>query len=253
MEIRSKVQCAVNGWSFTNDENNTDQGILMDEDTLTLIYYLLYGIAFGSAMLAFLMTSMTKLRMLIALSSTSYALYYYFYPAEPLWLDVTAEVLLVLINLCMLVYLIWSNSRVRFDQREAFLYVNEFSELTRVEFKKLLKISEWHLEGPGFIYIQEGQAVTDIYFLISGNAKAKLTDGNIVELPQGNVFGEVSYRLGCPATATVSSTEACMCLRWNQEELRALCARNSNIKHAVDNVLSSHLARKLSEFVEKER
>ena len=223
----------------------------MDEASLTPIYYLLYGIAFGAAMLAFLMTSMQKLRLLIALSSTSYALYYYFYPAEPLWLDVAAEVMLVLINLCMLAYLIWSNSRVRFDQREAYLYASEFSELTRVEFKKLLNISEWHLEGPDFVYTKAGQTVTDIYFLISGHAQAELADGNIIRLPQGNVFGEVSYRLGCPATATVSSTESCMCLRWNQEELRTLCSRNINIKRAVDHVLSSHMARKLSELVDK--
>jgi len=235
----------------TSDKNITDRGILMDEGTLTPIYYLLYSLAFGAELLAFLMTSMQKLRLLIALSSTSYALYYYFYPAEPFWLDVGAEVILVLINLCMLVYLAWSNSRVRFDQRESFLYVNEFSELSRFEFRKLLNISEWHLEGPDFTYIQEGQTVTDIYYLISGHAQAKLMDGNIIKLPQGNVFGEVSYRLRCPATATVSSTEPCMCLRWNQEELRALCARNINIKRAVDNVLSSHMARKLSELVDK--
>lgn len=223
----------------------------MDEVTLTPIYYLLYSLAFGAELLAFLMTSMQKLRVLIALSSTSYALYYYFYPAEPFWLDVGAEVILVLINLCMLVYLAWSNSRVRFDQRESFLYANEFSDLSRVEFKKLLKISEWHLEGPDFVYTLEGQAVKDIYYLVSGRAQAKLADGNLVVLPQGNVIGEVSYRLGCPASATVSSTEACMCLRWNQDELRALCARNANIKRAVDHVLSSHMARKLSELVDK--
>jgi CRP-like cAMP-binding protein len=223
----------------------------MDEGTLTPIYYLLYSLAFGAELLAFLMTSMQKLRVLIALSSTSYAFYYYFYPVEPFWLDVGAEVTLVVINLFMLAYLAWSNSRVRFDQRESFLYVNEFSDLTRVEFKKLLKISEWHLEGPDYVYTREGQPVKDIFYLVSGRAQAELADGNIVILPQGNVIGEVSYRLGCSASATVRSTESCMCLRWNQDELRALCVRNNNIKRAVDNVLSSHMARKLSELVEK--
>ena len=219
----------------------------MEESTLTPIYYLLYGIAFGASMLAFLMTSMQKLRMLIAVSSTSYAFYYYYYPAEPLWLDVGSEVILVLINVGMLVYLVWSNSRIKFDQRELFLYTNEFSDLSRIEFSKLLKVSEWHLEGPGFVYTLEGQTLTDIYYLVSGNAQAELTDGNTANVSQGNVIGEVSYRLGCPASATVRSTESCMCLRWNQDELHALCNRNINIKRAVDNVLSSHMARKLSE------
>jgi CRP-like cAMP-binding protein len=147
----------------------------------------------------------------------------------------------------MLAFLAWSNSRIKFDQREMFLYVNEFSELSRVEFNQLLKISEWHLEGSGFVYTIEGQALTDIYYLVSGRVQAKLSDGNIVNLPQGNVIGEVSYRLRCPASATVTSTESCMCLRWNQDELRALCDKDVNIRRAVDNVLSSHMARKLSE------
>lgn len=223
----------------------------MEESTLTAIYYLLYGIAFGVSMLAFLMTSMQKLRLLIALSSTSYAFYYYFFPAEPLWLDVGSEVALVVINVFMLLYLAWSNSRVKFDQREQFLYKTEFSDLTRVEFSRLLKISEWHLEGRGFVYTVSGQPLTDIYYLISGRAEAELPDGNTVNVPQGNVIGEVSYRLRCPASATVTSTESCMCLRWNQDELRDLCDRAINIKRAVDTVLSSHMARKLSESPEE--
>jgi CRP-like cAMP-binding protein len=223
----------------------------MEESTLTAVYYLLYGIAFGTSMLAFLMTSMQTLRLLIALSSTSYAFYYYFYPAEPLWLDVGSEVALVVINVYVLLYLAWSNSRIKFDQREQFLYKTEFSDLTRVEFSRLLKISEWHLEGSGFVYTVSGQPLTDIYYLISGRAEAELPEGNTVNLPQGNVIGEVSYRLKCPASATVTSTEACVCLRWNQEELRDLCERTINIKRTVDTVLSSHMARKLSESKEE--
>ena len=219
----------------------------MEENSLTIVYYSLYALAFAASMLAFLMTSMQKLRLLIVLSSLAYAVYYYFYPADPLWLDVGSELALVIINGFMLVYLVWSNSRIKFDQREQFLYENEFSDLTRVEFNQLLKISEWHLEAEGFVYTVEGQALTDIYYLISGRAEAVLPDGNAVTLPQGNVIGEVSYRLKCPASATVTGMESCMCLRWNQEELRALCNKTLNIKRAVDNVLSSHMARKLSE------
>ena len=219
----------------------------MEENSLTLVYYGLYGLAFVASMLAFLMTSMQKLRFLIVLSSTAYAVYYYYYPADPLWLDVGSELALVLINGFMLVFLAWSNSRIKFNQREQFLYENEFADLTRVEFSQLLKISEWHLEAADFVYTVEGRPVKDIYYLISGHAEAELPDGNTITVPQGNVIGEVSFRLQCPASATVTSTESCMCLRWDQDELRALCDKTINIKRAVDNVLSSHMARKLSE------
>ena len=222
----------------------------MEENSLTAVFYGLYGIAFVASMLAFLMTSMQKLRFLIVLSSLIYAIYYYFYPAEPLWLDVGSELILVVINGFMLVYLAWSNSRIKFDQREQFLYEHEFSDLTRIEFNRLLKISEWHLEAAGFVYTVEGQPLENIYYLITGHAEAKLPDGSNVTLPQGNVIGEVSFRLQCPASATVTGAESCMSLRWNQEELRDLCSKHINIKRAVDNVLSSHMARKLSDSIE---
>lgn len=218
----------------------------MDEYSHTIIYYALYGFAFAASMLAFLMTSMQKLRVLIVLSSTAYAVYYYFYPADPLWLDVGSELALVAINGVMFTYLVWSNSRISFDQREQFLYENEFSDLSRAEFKQLLKISEIRLEGSDFVFTVEGKSVASIYYLISGRAEAKLSDGNTVVLPQGSVIGEVSYRIKCTASATVTSMEPCMCLRWNQEELRALCKKSVNINRAVDNMMSSHMARKLA-------
>jgi len=219
----------------------------MTEETSTLIYYLLYTFAFFASILAFAMTSMQSLRLLIVLSSTSYAVYYYLFPAEPLWLDVGSELALVVVNGFMLVYLAWSNSRIRFDQREQFLYEHEFSDLTRVEFNRLLKISEWHLESDGFVYTVTGRALDDIFYLISGRAEAELPDGNTAAVMEGSVIGEVSYRLQCPASATVTALESCMCLRWNQDELRALCKRNENIKRTLDTVLSSHMARKLSD------
>ena len=223
----------------------------MEENSLTLVFYSLYGFAFGASMLAFLMTSMQALRLLIVLSSTAYGFYYYYYPAEPLWLDVGSELALIAINGFMLFYLALSNSRIRFNQHEQFLYEHEFSDLTRVEFKQLLKIAEWHLEGEGFVYTVEGQPLTEIFYLVSGDVQAELPGGTTVTLPRGNVIGEVSYRLECPASATVTSLEPCMCLRWDQDELGALCKKSASIKRAVDNMLSSHMARKLSENTEK--
>jgi hypothetical protein len=222
----------------------------MTEDTSTLIYYMLYGFAFLASMLAFAMTSMQKLRLLIVLSSMAYAVYYYFFPAEPLWLDVGSELALVVINGFMLIYLVWSNSRIKFDQQEQLLYENEFSGLTRIEYHQLLKISEWELERPGYVYTTINKALDNIYYIVSGRAEARLADGNAATIREGSVIGEVSYRLKCPASATVTAIESCMCLRWNQEELQALCKKNENIKRTLDALFSSDMARKLSDKTE---
>ncbi len=52
----------------------------MTVNAFTPIFYLLYGIAFTIEMLAFLMTNMQMLRVLVALSSSCYVVYYYFLP-----------------------------------------------------------------------------------------------------------------------------------------------------------------------------
>ncbi|MGD8384100.1 MAG: cyclic nucleotide-binding domain-containing protein [Lysobacterales bacterium] len=219
----------------------------MSKETTELIFYVLYAFAFAASLLAFAMTSIQKLRFLIVLSSSAYAVYYWLFPAEPLWLDIGSELSLISINGFMIVYMAWSNSRIKFDQREQFLYENEFSDLTRFEFNQLLKISAWELKGAGHVYTVAGQRLQDIFYLVSGRAKAELPDGHSVVVSEGSVIGEVSFRLECPASATVTGTDSCMCLRWNQQELKKLCDKYPNIKRVVDNVLSSHMARKLSD------
>jgi CRP-like cAMP-binding protein len=190
---------------------------------------------------------MQKLRLLIVLSSIAYAIYYYMFPSEPLWLDVGSELALVVINGFMLIYLVWSNSRIKFDQQEQLLYDNEFSGLSRIEYSRLLKISEWELERPGYVYARIGSALEDIFYIVSGRAEARLADGNNATIKEGSVIGEVSYRLKCPASATVTAMDSCMCLRWNQDELRALCKKNGNIKRTLDALFSSDMAKKLSD------
>ena len=197
-----------------------------------------------------MMTNIQLLRLMVVLSSSGFVVYYYGFPTEPLWLDVIAELVFVLINVFMMLYLVWGNARVKFDQREQFLYEHEFSDLTRIEFSKLLKISKWCMDAAGHVYTKEGENLKFIYYLVSGRAEAKLADGNTVIVPQGNVIGEVSYRLKCPASATVTSTESCLCLRWEQKELRKLCNKTDNIRLVVDSVLSTHMAKKLSEKLE---
>jgi hypothetical protein len=217
----------------------------MEGDATTIAYYVLYALAYGVSVVAFMMTNIQILRLLVILSSSGYVVYYYGFPAEPLWLDVVSELTFVLVNAFMILYLMWGNSKVKFGQREQFLYENEFSSLSRVDFAKLLKISKWCLDGKGHTYTEIGEPLEHIYYLVSGRAEAVLGDGSRGRVPQGSVIGEVSFRLESPASATVTSMESCLSLRWNQAELRALCEKVENIRLAVDNVLSSHMARKM--------
>jgi hypothetical protein len=218
----------------------------MPDDSVTLSFYILYGFAYLVSVIGFMMTSILLLRVMVIVSSLGYVIYYYGFQADPLWLDVVSEFTFVVVNIFMILYLVWRNSRVKLDQREEFLYQHEFANLTRIEFSKLLKIGNWHLTDSDEVFATAGAPLEHIHYLVSGSARASMPDGSAQIVQQGSIIGEISYRLKSPATATVTATERCMSLRWDQAKLRHLCEKVENIQRAVDNVMSSHMARKLT-------
>jgi len=121
--------------------------------------YALYAVAYATSLAAFVMTNMVWLRVWVIVSSTAYATYYFVFPAEPMWLDVITEALLVAVNITMLALVASSALTIRFDDSEQFLYDTEFSSLGKVDFRKILRAGEWHSVAPGFEFTHAGQPV----------------------------------------------------------------------------------------------
>lgn len=77
----------------------------------------------------------------------------------------------------------------------------------------LLKITERHLYDPDEIVVREGEKSRDIFVVKSGRVEvAKMDTGakerRLAVLEPGAVFGEISYVLGSPRSATVRAIEA---------------------------------------------
>ena len=85
-----------------------------------------------------------------------------------------------------------------------------------------------------------------LYYLLKGDVEAHLRDGTVAPRAEGSVIGEVSFRAGGSATASVIARSPCLTIRWPQPGLKALCGRNEAISHAVNDLVSSHLAHKLT-------
>ncbi len=209
--------------------------------------YGLYAIAYGTSLLAFLMTRINWLRALFVLSSGCYALYYYIFPAEPLWLDVISEGAFVLVNLVMLSYVLWSSKRIKLTQPENYLYRHCFGELDKHEFKKILSIGRWQVTAPGAELIRRDHQCEYLYFLLSGEVEINDGEDTIATRRTGSVLGELSYRLESTATANVQVTETCMLLALPQQKLRKLCHSNERIGNAIAALLSAHMASRLAE------
>ncbi len=213
--------------------------------------YGLYAIAYGTSILAFLMTRLDWLRMLFVLSSGCYALYYFIFPAEPLWLDVLSEGAFVLVNLAMLGYVYWIRRRTIFSDQEQHLYDRCFSTLDTHEFKKVLALGTWQIFEPPEQIIQREKNCDYLYCLFSGSVEIRTEVEPPVTRQAGSVLGELSYRLETVAKADVFVRDTSVLLALPQGALRKLCGSNERIKAAVDSLLSAQMASKLSGTVEQ--
>lgn len=210
------------------------------------IGYGLYAVAYGTSIAAFLMTKINHLRILFVVSSGCYALYYFIFPLEPLWLDVVSEGAFVVINLCMLSYVLWGRSRTQFSSQEKHIYDACFAGLETHEFKKILAISDWRVLEPGQQPIYKNQPVTNIYYLFSGEVEILRDHSAPITRRAGTVLGEISYMLEEVASADVFVKDRCLLLVISQQKLQKICKKNDRIGAAVEAMMASQAATKLA-------
>lgn len=222
---------------------NELQSLLFDE---RYIFFLLYFIAFGASIAAFMQKSMFLLRGLIVLSSSSYVIYYFFYPAEPLWLDIITETAAVGVNLVMLILLYRQNSSAAFSEEEKELYSACFSSFSPFEFYKLARFGTWESVPAGTELTLQGEAQELLFFIYDGKVEVWQDGACIDTLNAGSFIGEISYTLGHSANATVKTAVATRLLTWKQDDLRKFLERNPSLKSKFDMLITSDLATKLS-------
>ncbi|MDB4223870.1 cyclic nucleotide-binding domain-containing protein [Granulosicoccus sp.] len=211
-----------------------------------ILGYGLYAIAYGTSILAFLMTRINYLRILFVISSASYALYYFIFPAEPLWLDVISEGAFVIVNIFMLGIVFYSSKRAKFTTSEHFLFDSCFSSLNAYEFKKLLAIAEWRIVEADYHLIKEDTAITDIFYLFSGKADVIKKDNLVYTHEAGALLGELSYALDQPTSADVIIRERSVLLVFSQKRLKKLTNSNERIADAIKALIIRELSLKLS-------
>jgi CRP-like cAMP-binding protein len=82
-----------------------------------------------------------------------------------------------------------------------------FKFLRDEEHQQLLQSSERKSYKPGAVLIQEGQKQTSLYVIVKGEVKVQRDhEGFAIELSrhgQGEIFGDMSFLEGQPASATV--------------------------------------------------
>lgn len=208
--------------------------------------YMLYGVAYGTSLIAFAMTRINWLRAFFILSSACYALYYYIFPKEPLWLDIISEGAFVVVNIVMLAYVYWLFKHIRLNENEQHLRDSHFKTLSSHDYSKLLKHAKWQVLEKDAVLIERHKPVDNLYYLFSGEALVQVNPDRTVIRASGSVFGELSYSTANPAVATVVINDRSVLLSWDQKALQKLCDSNERVAAAISTLLSTQMANKLS-------
>lgn len=117
----------------------------------------------------------------------------------------------------------------------------------------LAKVCAWHERRPGTLLVDVGDASRDVFFLISGHARAKIyaPDGRTVifhDLAPGEMFGELAAIDGQPRSASIEAVEHCAAVSLTAAQFETLLVREPTVAWAVLRVLAATV-RRLSERV----
>jgi len=125
--------------------------------------------------------------------------------------------------------------------------------LDEQERKVLLKITERHLYDPDEIVVREGEKTRNVFVVKSGRVEvAKMDTGarerRLAVLEPGAVFGEISYILDSPRSATVRALEASELLCVDGGAAEALRESGKIVAYKLDHNLFEMLAERQADL-----
>ncbi len=194
--------------------------------------------------LGFLFKHQLTLRILVLIATVCYIIYYYAFPAEPLWAAIMGSVLIMVANIIGTIRLLHDHFPMKIDAK----YKGMFEQLAGAkpgEFRRLLKVGEVQTAATSMILTKQNERAPYLYYLMQGTASAIKND-NEFSIPSGRFVGEVSFILNSQASATVTIPTGGTFMRWEQTKLDKLLKRNPNLRHAFEAQIGRDMAEKVA-------
>lgn len=154
----------------------------------------------------------------------------------------------ILVNLYELILLLKEKISLRLSERELLLYELSFKFLSKINFRKLLDIAEWHNADKETVLIEESTKIDKLYFITKGVAQVESKDKIDVYISDGNFAGEMSFITNELTTAKVTAITPIEYLVWSREELLSLLAKSKEIEEGLSTIFNYDLVKKLSKM-----
>lgn len=200
-------------------------------------------LAGGAYILGYLIINQVLLRLVFAVGTFFYILYYASVAAEPLWGAIYTSVAMGIANLIGLTALFAGRSRLVLPRAYRDIYPN-FEHLSPGDFRALFRRGTRYQLAEDTLLTQEGVRPNELTYIVTGNADV-CKRGETFKLPPGLFVGEVAYMLQRPSAATTMVPKGAEVITWDTNALDKAC-RRLRFKLTLEAAISRDMAAKVA-------
>ncbi len=151
----------------------------------------------------------------------------------------------IAINIYNIGVLLNENRSVSFTEEEQELYETLFRSFRPGEFLKIIRIAKWRNAVPGELLLREGGFVDGVGLIMEGSAEVTRLGEHRARLGDLDLFGEMGYLSGEPATGTVKAETPIRYVWWNKEELIRFFEKHPALRAGCHSIVTDDLMKKL--------
>ncbi len=208
----------------------------------------LYNLAAATGFIAYLMTNVLWLRILLVVGACVYIV-------TGVVIGLTSmigwHVAYAIINLVHVVILIMDKHGTSLPDSLKHLYSTKFHSIKPREFKRLLAVNaERHIVNKTLL--EQGQENGNLYLIISGNAVVELDGKQVGSLSAGDFFGAMSVLGGRVTSSTVRVEGSVQMVHWSKQDLERLERKNLSLYNRFMMAVGLNLIDKLHTTTEEQ-
>ena len=159
----------------------------------------------------------------------------------------TIQIMWICISIVGIVRAYLLHRIIRFSSDETRLLEQIAPGLDKPNARALLNLGSWVDATHGQEMTRQGQPVSHLYWVQSGQAVVLVSGQRVAEVGEGAVLGEATVLTGSPATATVMVDQAARYFCIPAGALRDLTARNAEIRAELQHSFAAEVRDKLEE------
>jgi CRP/FNR family cyclic AMP-dependent transcriptional regulator len=152
---------------------------------------------------------------------------------------------LLVIGASMLLRYLMAERNSRFSAEEEALRASFMSEMTRAGARHLMDQGNWITGREGEVLINEGEAISHLFYLHQGEADISLHGNHVGTVTSGDLIGDATALSGEPATGTVklASDSRFWCV--SAPKLRQYLELHPDARTVIERQINHALDRKL--------